>query len=185
MPFIPATGWGLAYLAGLCLMGLVVAQRPHPEARRVALILAVHWVTLRMVNVIDHDNPLAWVMHDAGLVLALVAFGRCRLAYAVAAVFVPVMILDQVWLFWGSSFAANAAVAEAAGYISMIMTMGTAHDAHRKARLGRQPVRGQPVRRLHPLAAVEGRWPISRRSGVSGEGMGRRLGARQSAGGGS
>jgi hypothetical protein len=161
MPFFPDTFWGLAYLAGLLAMAVAVWQWPHADARRVALLLVVHWITLRLIAATNHDSAMVWVIHDSATVVAMVIIGRCRLAYAVAALFVPVLVLDQVWLFGGSGFVANAAVAEAVGYFSMLMVAGTAHgggkrlDAHVFGRDGLR--RGDIMASLDGGRAVSGR----------------------------
>lgn len=171
MPFFPDSAWGLAYLAGLLLSVVATWAWPSPEGRRVALLMVLHWMTLRAIDVTAPQSPLAWVCHDMALILLLALWGRCRLAYAVAAVFLPVTLLDQVWLVWGSTFEANAAAAEAAGYLAFIMMMGAAYGGTGTGfrRMGRSP---HPVRAVsghrsrHSVSALEGGRPISGRAAL-------------------
>jgi len=174
MPFIPDTAWGLAYLAGLCLAGLAAWAWPSREARRVALVMGLHWLAMRAIDVTAPDSPLAWVCHDMALILWLAIWGRSRLAYAVAALFLPVTLLDQVWLVWGSTFEANAAAAEAAGYLAFLMIMGAAYGGTGTGHRLRGPshLRALPAdRHGYRLPAVADGGTISRRAVLSGTGV--------------
>ena len=171
MPFFPDSAWGLAYLAGLLLSVVATWAWPSPEGRRVALLMVLHWMTLRAIDATAPQSPLTWVCHDMALILLLALWGRCRLAYAIAAVFLPVTLLDQVWLVWGASSEANAAAAEAAGYLAFIMMMGAAYGGtgNRSRRMGHKPALVRtvsPHRRLSGLSALEGGRPISGRAAV-------------------
>lgn len=129
MPFIPDSGFGIAYMLACFGVAGLAYTRNNLHARIVSLIFIAHWFSLRAINVINHDNAALWVVHDAATILALGFYGkrtRSRLAFACGTVFFVVMLFDQWWLLFDGGFDANAAVAEAAGYLCFLMIAGAA-----------------------------------------------------------
>lgn len=129
MPLIPDSGFGIAYMLACFGVAGFAYTRNNLHARIVSLIFMAHWFSLRAINAIDHDNAALWVVHDVATILALGLYGkrtRSRLAFACGAVFFVVMLFDQWWLLFDGGFNANAAVAEAAGYLCFLMIAGSA-----------------------------------------------------------
>ena len=166
MPFIPNTDYGVAYMAA-CLVAVGISFLRHNlHARIVSLVFLAHWVSLRLIAMIDHNNNAAlWIAHDAATIAVLGFIGwrrRSRLSFACAAVFFAVMLFDQYWWLFESAFEANAAVAEAGGYLCFVMIAGAAIGTSS----GGYWSRGS--RWLGPVASLEGRRAISRHSKVFG-----------------
>jgi len=127
MPFIPDTLYGAAYaMVGAWAFGTAFASM-RPGNLAVAIVMLVHWVTMRGLDVYGHNNPGLWVLHDVATVICLAVLGwtiHSRLAFACAAVFFAVMLFDQWWWLFSGSFDANSAVAEAGGYLVFAMITG-------------------------------------------------------------
>jgi hypothetical protein len=127
MPFIPDNIYGIAYASFSAIAILLSITSKSHKLMMVAFAMAIHWLTMRGLCVIDHDNPVLWVLHDAATVAFLAAIGwavKSRLSLACATVFFFVMLFDQYWWLFSGSFNANAAVAEAGGYLVFAMMIG-------------------------------------------------------------
>lgn len=170
MPFWPASGWGIAYATALALAVALTWCGKSRDARRVMAIMVAHWVTMRAIVTGLHDVPLAWVCHDVVTILGLAVVGRSQIAYGSAALFLVLLFFDQFWLITGGPrFEAISVVAEAVGYLVMIISAGAAHGKY-GGRSGGAHGRGG-IRFGDILGIVEARGPISRRSYMLGAGF--------------
>jgi hypothetical protein len=127
MPFIPDSTFGIIYAAACFGVAAVSLLRNNTHARIVSLIMLAHWFSMRTISSTAPENAGLWVLHDAATVAALLACGyvkSSRLAMACAAMFFVVLLFDQLWWLSIGGFEANAAVAEAAGYLAFIMIAG-------------------------------------------------------------
>jgi hypothetical protein len=170
IPFIPDTTFGIIYAAACFGVAAVSFLRSNPHARIVSLIFIAHWFSMRTISSTAPENAGLWVLHDTVTVFALLVYGRAgpsRLSLACAALFFVVLFFDQLWWLSIGGFEANAAVAEAAGYLAFMMIAG--------ASLGSSGghSRGSGVRPVHALAFLEGRGAISGRAALSGQALAR------------
>jgi signal transduction histidine kinase len=169
MPFIPDSTFGIFY-ALLCfgVAGLSFL-RNNTHARIVSLVFIAHWFSMRTISVNWPDSAFAWMAHDAATVAALIACGWLRksvLAFACAALFFVVMLFDQAWwLFSIGSFDANAAVAEAAGYLAFLLIAGASLGSDGANYWSSDSGRGLA------FLGLEGRRTISGRSTLSGQAL--------------
>jgi hypothetical protein len=166
MPFIPDSGWGVFYALSCFGVAAFSFTRQSLHARIVSLLFIAHWLGIRSIDITDHNNAALWVFHDAATVLVLSIYGwrtQSKLAFACAAVFFVVMLFDQYWLLFDSSFTANAAVAEAGGYLVFAMIAGAA--------IGHSNNGSGYSRHHHGSYSVENRRSISRHASVLGDGL--------------
>jgi len=127
MPFFPDSIYGLAYLAALVFFGAITLLGQNREARRILLVLTVHWLTTRAIDVIDHTNFILWITQDLVVFGALLIYCRGVAGRAIAALFFIVLSFDNYSLVTGGTFEGAAAVAETVGYLAMIIMAGDAH----------------------------------------------------------
>jgi hypothetical protein len=168
MPFIPDTTYGVAYaIVAALAISLCIMSKSH-KTIMVALVMAAHWITMRGLCVWDYNNPALWVLHDALTVAALAAVGwavQSRLSLACASVFFAVMLFDQYWWLFSGSFNANAAVAEAGGYLVFAMMIGASIG------ISSTGYGGGVYRHNVDRGSIEGGGAISGRSALSRNGM--------------
>ena len=127
MPFFPDSIYGLVYLGALIFFGAITLLGPNKTASRLLLILTIHWLTTRTIDVIDHTNFLLWIAQDIAMFSALLIFCKGVSGRAIAALFFIVLTFDNFSIVFGGSFESAAAVAETVGYISMLIMAGDAH----------------------------------------------------------
>jgi len=181
MPFIPDTTYGIAYaIFSAIAISLSIMSKSH-KLVVVAFAMTVHWVTMRGLCMIDYDNPALWVLHDAFTVALLAAIGwaiKSRLSLASATVFFFVMLFDQYWWLFSGSFNANAAVAEAGGYLVFAMMIGASigisntgyggvdyrYGVNRSSIEGGRSISGRPVLPRSGMAKNQTIAPESRRA---------------------
>ena len=128
MPFIPDSSWGIAYAMALIIASAVAWRGPNISIRIAVILMVIHWLSMRSIDAVDFSNFWLWTGQGALMILALVFIGKSIPAYAMACVFFVGMLFDQYTLFTGGSFDGAAAVAEAVGYISMIIMATGAHN---------------------------------------------------------
>lgn len=139
MPFIPDTLFGITYALFCFGTAGFVFRRNNPHARIVSLIFAAHWVVMRLIDVIDKDNPWLWVPHSMATVIVLALYGKrsqSQLAFACSILMAVCMAFDQFWLVQhvtgirfdtlNGGFEQNGAVAELIGYLCFVMIAGSA-----------------------------------------------------------
>jgi hypothetical protein len=168
MPFFPDSLFGVIYAAACFGVAAVSFLRNDTHARIVSLIFIAHWFSMRMISSTAPDSAGLWVLHDAVTVFALLFYGRSfssRLSMACASLFFVVLLFDQAWWLSIGGFEANAAVAEAAGYLAFIMIAG--------ASLGSSGgnIRGYSSGRGYGLSVLESRSAISGRPSMSASSM--------------
>lgn len=132
MPFFPDSIFGIVYLVALIAFGVIALLGPNKSARIILLILTIHWLTTRAIDVIDHENFWLWIVQDCAMFGALLIFCKGMEGRAIAALFFIVLAFDNYSLVTGGTFESAAAVAEVCGYISMIIMAGAAHDGRGK-----------------------------------------------------
>lgn len=127
MPFFPDSIYGLVYLAALIIFGIITWLGQNRDARRILLVLTIHLLTTRAIDVIDHENFMLWIAQDLAIFVALLVFCKGVAGRAIAALFFIVLTFDNYSLIAGGTFEGAAAVAETVGYISMLIMAGGAH----------------------------------------------------------
>jgi hypothetical protein len=127
MPFFPDSIYGLAYLAALLISGAITMAGSNKQARNILVVLCLHWLTTRLIVVYDHENFHLWLVQDFAMFTALLLCRGGRQALACAFLFLIVVLFDTWSLAFSGSFEGAAAVAETAGYISMLIMAGGAH----------------------------------------------------------
>jgi hypothetical protein len=127
MPFFPDSIYGLVYLGALIFFGAITWFGPNKSARRLLLILTIHWLTTRTIDFIDHTNFLLWIVQDIAMIVALLIFCKGMAGRAIAGLFFIVLTFDNYSLVTGGTFEGAAAVAEFIGYISMVIMAGAGH----------------------------------------------------------
>lgn len=165
MTFIPDSGWGVAYMLACFGAAAISFASRNANAKNVAAVFLLHWFTMRLIDFAWYDYAALWVAHDAAIILALCAYGwlkHSRLAFSCAAVFFVVMLFDQYWWLFDSTFNANAAVAEAGGYLCFIMITGAAIGTFGTGR------HSTGFRFDDAVYSLEGRRSISRHAEMSG-----------------
>jgi hypothetical protein len=125
MPFIPDSVFGVCYMVAVLITASIALYRQKNLA--LAAVLVAHFATLRSIATINHESAALWCLHDVFLIAAA-SLTKTKHGFAVAACFIPVLLIDQIWLFWGSTFEANSAVAETCGYLAMIIIAGLGDD---------------------------------------------------------
>jgi hypothetical protein len=121
MPFWPDSTAGLLYMAAVIGCLIIALRWGSPQFRQVMVILTVHWVLLRTIDVVDHENFIYWCFHDATFAIALAWPGSGRRGKACASLLVLLLAFDTYSYFAGGTFEAASAVAETIGYLSMIL----------------------------------------------------------------
>lgn len=127
MPFIPDTIYGIAYLTALIVSGALTLLGSSSDAKRILLVLTIHWLTTRAIDVYDHTNFYLWIVQDYAVFFAMLFYCRGIAGRACAALFFVVLSFDFYSLMYGGSFEGAAAVAETVGYFSMLIMAGGAH----------------------------------------------------------
>lgn len=125
MPFIPDSIFGISYMVAVFITATVALYKRKNLA--LAAVLVAHFITLRLIVAINHESAFLWCIHDVFLIAAA-SLTRTKHGFAVSACFIPVLLLDQFWLVFGSQFEANSAVAEACGYLAMFIIAGLGDD---------------------------------------------------------
>jgi hypothetical protein len=163
MPFFPDSFWGLAYLTALVIFGAITWAGPNLTARRILFVLVVHWVAMRSINVIDHDNFILWLVHDYVFFIALLVCGGGIAARACSGLFLVMVAFDSYSLVFGGSFEGAAAVAEVIGYLAMIIMAGSAHGGTNGKLAGHSHSLRTGIGSILHLAKI--RLPLARRAG--------------------
>lgn len=127
MPWFPDSVYGLAYLAALIIFGAITWFGPNREARKILLILTIHWLTTRTIDWYDFTNFYLWIAQDIAVFLALLIYCKGMAGRAIAALFFIVLAFDNYSIVTGGTFEAAAAVAETVGYLAMLIMAGAAH----------------------------------------------------------
>lgn len=160
MPFVPDSGFGLAYLMALCTASYLARK----GSWQIIAIMWLHWGSMRTIDVIDRDNLFLWMVQDVAMIVAFLSLAKSRVWYGMACAFFMGLVCDQISMIAGAVFEAQAAMGEFIGYLAMVTMVGGA---------------GHGIRLLGPISGVfrhassvfhveEGR-SISPSTGMSGQ----------------
>jgi hypothetical protein len=128
MPFIPDSIAGISYVSILGFLTLVALLGNARKVSNLVILMWVHWVSIRIIDVIDKDNSLLWIGQGTIMVILLLFTSKLIVAKAMAIIFYIGILCDEFNYFKGGSFDSAAAIGELIGYLAMIFMAGAAHD---------------------------------------------------------
>lgn len=160
MSFIPDSGWGIAYLTALIVFGFITWRGPNLQARRILLVMAIHWFFIRTIDWYDKDNFVLWLAHDYVFYFALLLYGKSLAARACSGLFLLMIAFDSYSLAAGGGFEGASAVAEGIGYLIMLIMAGSAHGGTDGKLAGPSRALRSGVGSVLHLAKVW--WPLKR-----------------------
>lgn len=159
---IPDNPFSIIYTFTLVVFGVMVWLRKKPETIALYGVLIINWILIRLIHGINPDNFTAWLILDLATMLSFVV-QKNKSALACAILFFATMQTDMYSYLSGNSYESSKAIAEAIGYLCMIIVTGASYDVD-----GHRIYHAlSPSRRFFSwLATVEARRTISSRSGM-------------------
>jgi hypothetical protein len=130
MPFIPDSGWGILYASMLFVCCCVAMRGGNDGTRWIASALVVHWITMRAIDVYDHNNMILWMQQDAlfmALFIVIASFRRSKTASILSGIFFIGLLMDQMAFANQPPFAVSAAAGEFIGYCAMFIMAGASN----------------------------------------------------------
>ena len=124
MPFFPDSSYGIAYLLALIFAASMTLLWGSLDARRLLLVLVLHWVMTRTIDVYDHMNFHLWIAQDFVFLIAMLIYVHGVVGRACASLFFVLLTFDCYSLVSNGSFEGAASVAETVGYLCMIIMVG-------------------------------------------------------------
>jgi hypothetical protein len=125
-PFIPDSGFGLAYVAGLVITAVIVATGKTSKARSLLVILIGNWLAVRgyVSGYLNFDYISLAI--PAATSLAFCMAWRGIWGFGCVAATAIILVIEHLALI-GVSFDAAAAMEDFCGYLTMVLIAYSSH----------------------------------------------------------
>ena len=150
-PFIPDSGFGIAYAVALFITALIVSNGKTERARALLAVQVANWLAVRGVvsGVLDFDYVSIAVPAFTSVVFAVAWRGAW--GFACAAATVCILIIEHLALI-GVTFNAASAMEDGLGFLTMAFIAFASHRDGGSLALHSHLCRFRPSNILHALS---------------------------------